>query len=123
MDAPTPPPASLDAQALARLRELDPEGRLGVVQRVLTAFETSLERMLGQLQALQPEPEPSQVAHIAHTLKSSSASVGALTLSQVCAEVETRIRKGDTSAMHLDTGRLISEGRSALQAVRAILRP
>ena len=35
----------LDEQALARLRELDPDGRQGVVMRVLAAFETSLARM------------------------------------------------------------------------------
>lgn len=122
MNPPVPPEGSLDTQALARLRELDPDGRLGVVQRVLAAFESSLHRMLGQLQALQPSPEATQVANIAHTLKSSSASVGALNLSRTCAEVETRLRKGDTSAMQLDISRLISEGQAALHAVGAILR-
>ena len=41
-DAADDKPEPLDAQALARLRELDPDGRQGVVQRVLTAFDTSL---------------------------------------------------------------------------------
>ena len=40
---------TLDAAALARLRELDPEGRHGVLPRVLGAFEASLARMLAQL--------------------------------------------------------------------------
>lgn len=122
MNATNPPERSLDAQALSRLRELDPDGRMGVVNRVLTAFENSLQRMLGQLQALPAEGDPQLVANLAHTLKSSSASVGALALSALCADVEAKLRKGDTSAMHLDMSRLISEGQAALRAVGAILR-
>lgn len=122
MNDENPPDSGLDAQALARLRELDPDGRLGVVNRVLAAFEKSVQRMLVQLEAQRDAPDAQAVASLAHTLKSSSASVGALGLSRVCAEVEARLRKGDTSAMHLDMARLIAEGQAALLAVGAILR-
>ncbi len=117
-----PPDSGLDAQALARLRELDPDGRLGVLNRVLAAFETSVQRMVVQLQAQGEAGDAKAVAGVAHTLKSSSASVGALSLSRACAEVEAKLRKGDTAGMHLDISRLISEGQAALHAVGAILR-
>jgi hypothetical protein len=104
------------------LRELDPDGRLGVVDRVLTAFEASVQRMVGQLEGQRDGADPKLVANLAHTIKSSSASVGALSLSKACADVESKLRKGDTSAMHLDISRLISEGQAALLAVGAILR-
>lgn len=113
----------LDPQALARLRELDPDGRHGVVARVLAAFETSLIRMLAQMRAESINGQPDVVAGVAHTLKSSSASVGALGLSRTCAEVESRLRGGDVSALQSDIARLIFEGESALTAVGAILRP
>ena len=126
-DTPSPdrplPPAGLDAQALARLRELDPEGKNGVVNKVLGAFENSLTRMLGQLRAQLPQPQTSVVSAVAHTLKSSAASVGALQLSKTCAEVESLIRAGQLTALDRDIGRLISDGESAMVAVRAILRP
>ncbi len=122
MNMPNPPDSGLDAQALARLRELDPDGRLGVVNRVLAAFETSVRRMVAQLEAQRETGDAKVVANVAHTLKSSSASVGALSLSKACADVETKLRKGDTSGMHLDISRLISEGQAALLAVGAILR-
>lgn len=122
MNMPNPPDSGLDAQALARLRELDPDGRLGVVNRVLAAFETSVQRMVTQLEAQREAGDAKVVANVAHTLKSSSASVGALSLSRACADVEAKLRKGDTSAMHLDISRLISEGQAALLAVGAILR-
>jgi HPt (histidine-containing phosphotransfer) domain-containing protein len=124
---PTPPDPEvnpgLDPQALARLRELDPDGRQGVVPRVLAAFETSLSRMLTQLQAERAAPDPAVVSSVAHMLKSSSASVGAIALARTCGEVEARIRGGDASAVHRDIGRLISDGEAALRAVGAILRP
>ena len=113
----------LDVQALARLHELDPDGRQGVVIRVLLAFETSLARMLSQLQAERVTGQPAVVSSVAHTLKSSSASVGALELARACAEVETKLRQGDVSALQRDISRLISEGESAQQAVAAMLRP
>ena len=119
----TPSAPSLDPAALARLRELDPDGRHGVVMRVLAAFEKSLARMLQQLQPGQAAAGADVVAGIAHTLKSSSASVGALALAEACAEIEARLRAGDASHLSGDIARLAAEGSAALQAARAILRP
>ncbi len=118
-DKPTP----LDPQALARLRELDPDGRQGVLGRVLTAFDTSLARMIAQLQAEADGGSPDVVAGIAHTLKSSSASVGALALSQACADVEMRLRNGQSADLRHDIERLIVLSQAAQRSVAAILRP
>lgn len=121
--APAPSPVALDAAALRRLRELDPDGSHGVVVRVLGAFETSLARMLGQLEAQRVDGDPAAVCGIAHTLKSSSASVGALALSAACAEVEARLRAGPPATLGRDVDHLLAEGRTALAAVGAMLRP
>jgi HPt (histidine-containing phosphotransfer) domain-containing protein len=120
--SPTHTPITLDAAALARLRELDPEGRLGVVERVLKAFETSLSRMIGQLQAERAGGNAGVVAAVAHTLKSSSASVGALALSRACAEVERRLRNEEPGDLGTEIERLLGESHAALAAVKAMLR-
>jgi hypothetical protein len=117
------PLATLDVAALARLRELDPDGRHGVLTRVLAAFETSLTRMLVQLRAELHAGDPGVVAGVAHTLKSSSASVGALALAASCAAVERRLRSGAPGDLDADVERLVNEGESALRAVGAMLRP
>lgn len=123
----TPPDTlkpTLDAAALARLRELDPDGRHAVVQRVLTAFETSLTRMLAQLGAERDRGgDADVVAGIAHTLKSGAASVGALELAAACADVERRLRGGDHQHLSADIERLLAAGARALQAVASMLRP
>ena len=118
-----PGAVGLDEQALDRLRELDPDGRKGAVARVLSAFESSLARMLVQLRTQLGAGGTEGVAELAHTLKSSAASVGALELAKVCAELEQRVRGGDVSELHLDIARLIAAGEAAQVAVGAILRP
>ena len=115
--------AALDAGAIVRLRELDPDGRHAVVARVLSTFDTSLRRILAQLEAQRGTADAAVVAAIAHTLKSSSASVGALGLAAACADIEARLRAGDAGALAADVERLLAEGRAALQAVAAMLRP
>ena len=116
-------PMPLDPQALARLRELDPDGRQGVLVRVLTAFDTSLARMITLLDAERDGGDAGVVAGIAHTLKSSSASVGALELSHVCADVESRLRRGQAADLGHDIERLVAAARVAKRSVAAILRP
>ena len=82
---PSAPGTMLDEAALARLRELDPDGRHGVVGRVLGAYEAALVRHLEQMRATRAAPNSELVCALAHTLKSSSASVGAAALARACA--------------------------------------
>ena len=121
---PAPDATALDQQALDRLNELDPDGRHGVVRRVLTAFEGSLARMCTVLefQAKAEAADTSVVNGIAHTLKSSSASVGALALARACADVEQQIREQPGRELAPEIERLLRESHAALAAVRAMLR-
>jgi len=82
----------LDAGVLERLRQLDPSGQNQLLQRIVQAFETSATRLLGQLQDARRADDPAGIRHVAHTLKSSSASIGAVQLSQLCADIEAKIR-------------------------------
>lgn len=82
----------LDPVSLDRLRELDPGERNGLLERVLRTYTQSLERMLVQWHEARAAADANAMRVIAHTLKSSSASVGALGLSALCADVEARLR-------------------------------
>ena len=83
----------LDEGALQRLRDLDPSGSSRLLERVLRAFETSGTRLGAQLSAARETGDLQGVRHVAHTLKSSSASIGALRLSRLCAEIEAAARQ------------------------------
>jgi CheY-like chemotaxis protein len=81
-----------DPQALVRLRALDPKGQNQLLVRVMKAFEVSLQRMSVQLASAWQQRDLTGIRQVAHTLKSSSASVGALRVSGLCLEVETSLR-------------------------------
>jgi PAS domain S-box-containing protein len=85
--------ALFDPEALRRLKELDPKGDNRLFERVAKAFETSVGRLLPQLEDAIRADDMHGILHVAHTLKSSSASIGALKLSHLCAEIETMIRR------------------------------
>ena len=120
--ATAPPPDLLDPQALARLRELDPDGRHGVLPRVMQTFENSLLRMQAQILDASLQDDAAAVGAVAHTLKSSSASVGALALSAFCAETERAVRTGHTDGLQARVAQLVAEADRVLAAVRAMLR-
>ncbi len=107
----------LDADALARLSELDPGGKAGLLERVLSAYTQSLQRLLGQLQLARLEADVQAQRHVAHTLKSSSASVGALGLAARCAEVERGLRDGPAHGLDAQLDGLALEGRRVLAAL------
>ena len=109
----------LDAESLERLRELDPQGANGLLPRVLRAFDTSLARLLGQLEEARARDDAAAMRHVAHTLKSSSASVGALELSRICADIERRLREPDPGELQP----LLDDMVEQSLRVRAVLRP
>ena len=84
--------AVLDPEALERLRELDPLGKSRLLERVLRAFESSASRLAKQFREARAAGDMQGIRHVVHTLKSSSASIGALALARLCAEIEASIR-------------------------------
>jgi HPt (histidine-containing phosphotransfer) domain-containing protein len=123
MNPPSPAAAvRLDETALERLRELDPDGRHGVVRRVLASYEGLLQRLLAQIAGEPDAVSCELLASVAHTLKSSSASVGALRLARACEEIEQRARGSAAAAQRHDVERLRAECEAARSAVAAMLR-
>ena len=108
----------LDAMALARLQELDPSGGAGLVARVLAAYAQSLQRQLVNLQSARRDADAQGQRHVAHTLKSSSASVGALKLSALCADIERKLREGPTEGLETQLDELSAEAERVLAALR-----
>ncbi len=111
----------LDAAAIDRLRELDPRGDNQLIARVVAAFETSVGRLLPQLQDAHRGGDLPGVRHVAHTLKSSSASVGALKLSHLCAETETMIRLERVESLDSAVDGICRESEIVLQALKQLL--
>lgn len=113
----------LDPEALAQLRALDPLGRHGLLPRVAGLFEASLDSLLPQLDEAERAGDAARIRHVAHTLKSSSASLGALALSRCCAEVERLVRDGQAEGLGPRLGELREELARVRPAVAALGQP
>ena len=114
-------PTVLDAEALARLRELDPSGKSRLLERVLRAFETSAARLGEQFTDARARSDMQGIRHVVHTLKSSSASIGAMTLARICAEIESSIRTDSVAGLPDRLDAMDRELKAVLQAVTPML--
>ncbi len=117
------PQAVLDESALARLRELDPTGENRLMQRVLQAFESSVARLVPQLLHARGAGDHAGIRHVAHTLKSSSASIGATKLSQICSDIETSIRVNKVDNLGPCIDAMCCEIEFVLKALKQSLNP
>ncbi len=111
----------LDMTALSRLRALDPLGGNQLVKRVIGAYQVSLAHGVAQLQAALQVEDLQSVRHVVHTLKSSSANVGANQLSQRCAELESLIRIDKVDNLKHRIEGLCREIALVAQALQALL--
>lgn len=119
----TPVRGVLDEDALRRLRELDPTGENHLLMRVINAFEISLNRLVPQLTQARDASDASGVRLVAHTLKSSSATVGALTLSRLCAEVEVLARESRLDEAGPGVSQMLLEADAVRESLRGLTPP
>lgn len=93
--AASPPTATprLNAASLGALRALDPNGGAAFVRRVLETYLRSMDKHLETLATAQAQGDVAALRAVAHTLKSSSSSVGALAFAARSAELETALRQ------------------------------
>ena len=86
---PPAPGASVDPTALRRLAATRRGGGSELVARVVDTYLDSSQKLLSAMRDATAAGDPAGFAAAAHTLKSSSAQVGAMGLSSLCKELET----------------------------------
>ncbi len=88
--------AELCEQALDVLRSLEDDEHPGILRKIMATFLVSTPDLLDALTRAAEEGDITRLRNASHTLKSSSASVGAMALSERCARLEMLAREGDT---------------------------
>ena len=111
----------LEEQALANLAQLDPTGASKLVSRVLTTYRSSLARLMAQLVAARQPFDAVALKLATHTLKSSSASVGALVFSALCGAAEQALRDGRLDGLQSLLDDLVVEAERVDAAVFQLL--
>ncbi|MCE4554823.1 Hpt domain-containing protein [Pelomonas cellulosilytica] len=115
--------ALLDQEAIRRLRELDPSGGNKLLERVVAAFSSSLDRLLPDLARARsaPTPDYTVIRHVTHTLKSSSASLGAMALAARCADIEAMAREGRSDGLAEQLDAMLDDIQQVRAALAALL--
>lgn len=113
----------LDSQSLARLVELDPQGTNLLFVRVMGTYRKSLARLTAQLAAAREPFDAHTLRLAAHTLKSSSGSVGALCLAQLCGSAESALREGRFDEVAPIVDALLAEAARVDEAVHLLMPP
>ncbi len=100
---------AVDVSVLKGLVGDDPQ----VVDRLLADYRAAAARLAVELRTARDADDVRQVGAIAHKLKSSSRSIGALALGDLCAGLENACRSGTAE----EVARTIVQFETALQAV------
>jgi HPt (histidine-containing phosphotransfer) domain-containing protein len=110
-------PVAINHQALNAIRALSADKGEQLVQRVVHAFIDDTPTQLHALRQAIDTTDINVMRRAAHSLKSSSANVGADALSKLCKELEQLGRTESTEG----AARLLLEAEREFQAVRRSL--
>ena len=86
---------AIDQSILRNLQNLQVEGESNIVKNIIEAYLKGSQPLIAQLQEVLTTNDIKQLQQTAHSLKSSSANLGAMHLSSMCMELEVKCRKGD----------------------------
>jgi len=126
-DTPAPAPADgiaaaapdgpLNPRALDAIRQLAGANNPSLVQQVIGAYLADAPRRFAQLRAAADSGDAEGVRQAAHSLKSSSANIGAEQLAALCKELELLGRQGNVDSANT----LLAAAETELTRVRAAL--
>jgi two-component system, sensor histidine kinase and response regulator len=107
----------LDRQVLSQLRELENADDPHLVSRVLKLYLDESPKLLEKLKQAVQQNEMREIELMAHTLKSSSANIGATALAGLCSEIHAAIRLLDVHR----AGRVFTDVETAFHHVQSAL--
>ena len=106
-------PAPIDKSVLYTLKELQVEGEPDFLKRVVMTYLDGSRPMIGELETAYAIKDADSMRHIAHRLKSSSANVGALRLSEFCRMLEIDCKNNSGEDAEMMVSAIVSEFEAA----------
>ena len=86
----------LDRGVLDQLSKVRTNGKPELLARVINLYLVESPKLMQKLKQAARAGDAPEIARSAHSLKSSSANVGAMVLSRYCEDIETSARRADT---------------------------
>ena len=87
--------SAIDRSILNGLRDLQIEGKPNLLDKIVNTYIRSSTSLVGSLPDILKTNDLKQLQITAHSLKSSSANVGALKLSELCEEIEINCKNNE----------------------------
>ena len=122
-----PAPAAVSPQPSSRLihelrQTLDSltDGETEIIRELIDAYLDGGKTLITQMQAAADQQDARQVEHPAHSLKSSSAGLGAIHFSQLCKVLEHQGRANDATALTERVREAIAEYQRVSEALIVI---
>ncbi|HTC44935.1 MAG TPA: response regulator [Steroidobacteraceae bacterium] len=113
------PASSLDQNALRQIRSLRQPGGPDLLKRIVDLYIGNSRTLIDTLRGAIIRDDATGVLQAAHSLKSSSANVGATLLTQLCGTLETSARQGKLASGWAMLDQIVEEHRRVLLALNA----
>ena len=119
-EAPADAPPALDRKVIDQFRELDPSGSTALAARILDIYAGSSGGVFAEVEQAVTEGDGERLRHAAHSLKSSSANVGAKRVAALFKDFEQLGKDGRIDEARAQLDALRAEYARALDAIRAL---
>ena len=117
-----PESAALETHALDRIRAMQQQARPDLLQRIIDLYLSSTPGVVDDLQRGAENDDAEALRKAAHSLKSSSANLGAAELADACRALEAAARMGDLSGAREEVAAIALEYRCVEKALQSELR-
>jgi CheY-like chemotaxis protein/HPt (histidine-containing phosphotransfer) domain-containing protein len=107
----------LDRQVLEQLGKVLTNGKPELLTRVINLYLVESPKLMHKLKQAAGASNAREIASSAHSLKSSSANVGAKALSRYCEDLEASARRADTDEARKIFAKVEAEHRSVQKAL------
>ncbi len=111
----------LDMSIIERIREMEQRGAARLLERLIETYTTTATKLMADAELALAQSDPVMVRHAVHTLKSSSANVGATLLSERFGAIEVHVRGGKTQEAEHEWPEVRVEYARVVQALRNLL--
>jgi len=111
----------LDMSIIERIREMEQRGAARLLERLIETYTTTATKLMADAELALAQSDPVMVRHAVHTLKSSSANVGATLLSERFGAIEVHVRGGKTQQAEHEWPEVRVEYARVVQALRNLL--
>jgi signal transduction histidine kinase/DNA-binding response OmpR family regulator len=111
---------TLDHSAIEAVRQLDPDGNDRLLARLIALYRDDSSQLLADIDNGMKVGDAEAVARAAHTLKSSSANLGATNVAAIARKIETSARQGDITDLPGTITQLRAQRTVALSELEAL---